>query len=48
MTTTKPKVKVKRPKGRPARDYPTIDAPFESVVKALVQPVKEKTDTKAR
>ena len=39
--TTKSKVKLKRPKGRPARVYPKIPDTFENVVKALVRPVKE-------
>ena len=36
--TTKPKAKpkAKRPRGRPAKDYPTIPDTFEAVVEALV------------
>ena len=36
----KPKVKLQRPKGRPARPYPKTPDTFENVVKALVKPVK--------
>ena len=43
--TPKSKVKLKRPKGRPARPYPKIPDTFENVIKALVQPVKESKDT---
>ena len=43
MTTKRKesKVKLQRPKGRPARPIPQIPDTFEAVVKALVQPVKE-------
>ena len=35
----KPKVKLQRPRGRPARPYSKIPDTFKNVVKALVRPV---------
>ena len=40
-TTENDGARTKKPKGRPAKPYPSIPDTYENIVKALVKPVGE-------